>query len=80
MADYFESGAHNLICDRTGFKIKSTEAKKEWNGLIVHRDYWEPRHPQDFVRGKIDKQTVKNGRPRPEPWYVTTNEVTPESL
>ena len=20
-----------------------------WNGLVVRRDFWEPRHPQDFI-------------------------------
>lgn len=53
------------ICDRTGRKVRSSETVKEWNGLIVHRDEWEPRHSQDFVRGRIDRQRVYD--PRPEP-------------
>lgn len=20
-----------------------------WNGLVVRKDFWEPRHPQDFI-------------------------------
>jgi len=56
-------GAHNKICDRTGFKIKSTEARQEWNGSVVRRQDWEARHPQDYVRGVKDLQSVSDPRP-----------------
>lgn len=53
-----------LICDRTGFKIPVSEGlREEWNGLKVRRESWEPRHPQDFVRGVDENQ---KGSPRPE--------------
>lgn len=53
------------IDDRTGSKVRSSDTVKQWDGLIVHRDEFEERHPQDFVRGRIDKQRVHD--PRPEP-------------
>ena len=31
---------------------------KEWNGLRVCKDCFETRHPQEFVRGKQDDQSV----------------------
>ena len=58
MKTYLKRGEHNFICDRDGFKYKSSEMRKEWNGLRVHKSNFEPRHPQDFVRGKSDDQSV----------------------
>lgn len=45
---YFRDGDNNIICDRTGFKIKRSEAQKEWDGQLVRKESWEARHPQDF--------------------------------
>lgn len=50
------SGNHLLICDRTGRVIRKSDARTQWNGLVVHKSQWEPRHPQDFLRGRKDKQ------------------------
>ena len=64
-ADYYAHGDFNRICDRCGFKYKASQTRKEWTGLIVCHKCWEPRHPQDFVRGRRDRQSVPY--PRPEP-------------
>ena len=56
-------GAHNLTCSRSGFKIKSTEARREWNHSVVRQEDFEHRHPQDFVRGVRDVQAVDDPRP-----------------
>lgn len=53
------------VCDRSGFEIRRSEARREWNGLLVRDKDWEPRHPQDFVRGVPDHQNVSDPRPRP---------------
>jgi hypothetical protein len=66
----FESGQHNVICDRCGRKYKARQLRKEWNGLRTCTgagtcNCWEPRHPQDHVRGVSDKQTPAWVRPEP---------------
>ena len=61
----YKPGDFWRICDRTGFRVRASETAKEWNGLIVRDKSWEQRHPQDFVRGRYDKQVVSE--PRPEP-------------
>lgn len=76
----YKPGEWNVTCDRTGFKIKSGNTRKEWNGKIVRKESWEPRHPQDFVRAIPDFPGVRDARPVPEYRFVATNEVTPESL
>lgn len=69
-ADYFAPGQHNFICDQCGFKLKSNDKRKQWDGLIVCSKCYDPRHPQDFVRGKRDRQSVPNPRPDPDPEFV----------
>ena len=68
------------ICMRCGVVYPETKLKKEWTGLKVCRDCYDPRHPQDFVRGVYDRQSVHDPRPDPTPVYLTTNQVTPDSL
>ena len=34
------------ICDRCGYQYPYLELKKEWNGLLVCPECYEPKHPQ----------------------------------
>lgn len=52
-------GDHWVQCQRSGKIIRASEARREWTGLIVCKEYWEPRHPQDFVRARPDRQLAK---------------------
>jgi len=70
----------NVICDRCGFKVKAYNTRTEWNGLRVCLDDWEPRHPQDFVRGVNDDQIVDNPRPESDNVFLAPNDVTPDDL
>jgi len=70
-------GAHRVICDRCGFKYWNHETRKEWNGLrVCHgagtNQCWEPRHPQDFVRARPDRQTVRDPRPEGADIFIST--------
>lgn len=62
-ADYYDSNSYNALCDRCGFKFKAHQLKEEWNGLMVCSECWEPRHPQDFLRGIPDDPSVPWSRP-----------------
>lgn len=59
------SGDPWRICDRCGFKYRSSQTFRTWDGLYVCREDFETRHPQDFVRGRKDNQNVPNARPEP---------------
>lgn len=63
--NYFSSGEWNVTCDVCSEKIKSSEARRRWDGLIVCPDDYEERHPQDFVRARMDKISVPFTRPIP---------------
>ncbi len=66
MADdlHYVGGEWYRICDRTGFKVRSTDTAEEWNGRIVRARSWEQRNQQEFVRGVPDFQNVPDPRPR----------------
>lgn len=61
---FYKPGSFYRIDDRTGFAFRSERTRKEWQGLIVSDRVWEARHPQDFVKGVQDNQTVPYARPR----------------
>lgn len=80
-----QEGVPAAICDRCGFKYRHTQLRKEWTGYMVcfgvgTNDCWEPRHPQDFVRGVKDQQSFPNPRPDPEPIYLSPGDVTADDL
>jgi len=67
----YVSGDPLVICDRCGFKVRKSKVKKTWDGFMVCPADWETRHPQDYlVRGRVDKQSVSDARPRPEDVFV----------
>ena len=56
-ADYLKLGSWNARCDRCGAKFKGDELRKTWDGLFACVRCWEPRQPQDFVRGIQENPT-----------------------
>ena len=59
------------ISDRSGFRYKLNEMKREWNGLLVGKDEWEPKQPQLEPRRSItDPQALRNPRPLDVPVAV----------
>jgi len=67
-------GQFKRVCDRTGRILLARDTRKEWNGLIVDKNEWEPRHPQEFVRGVMDDQTVPEPRPMPAAVFRDEND------
>lgn len=54
-ADYLKLGTHNMQCAMCARKFKADELHKNWKGFWVCSADFEPRHPQDFVRGVVEK-------------------------
>ena len=67
------------ICDRTGFRVRPHELRKDGYGMMVRPESHEYRHPQEFVRSTTDKQT---GSIRPEgaDRFLADGEVTASDL
>lgn len=73
----FTPGLWKVICDRCGREYKSDEVRKEWDNLMVCKDCWEPRQPQDFVRGVADIQTPPFTRPEQQDQFIAVSKVAP---
>lgn len=57
------------ISDRSGFRYKLNEMKREWTGMLVGPDEFETKQPQLEPRRKVsDPEALRNARPdRVEP-------------
>jgi len=69
----FATGKNSYsISDRSGFRYRYQDMRKEWTGLLVGKDEWEPKQPQLEPYPKVvDPQALKNARPdRVEPMDV----------
>lgn len=74
MRNYYVKGDWNALCQRCGFKYKASALKEEWTGLRVCTHCWSPRHPQDFVRGREDDQSVPWASPEPVDVFVASGQ------
>ena len=74
MKNHLILGNWNALCDSCGRKFKATDLKKRWDGLMVCREDWEQRHPQDLLRVQREQISVPFARPYPaEDTYLPWN-------
>ena len=76
-ADFLKLGDWNAQCFECGRKFKASQLKRHWQGYWVCPDHWEPRQPQDFVRGTKDVQTPPWTQPQPAPVFVPVSPDIP---
>jgi hypothetical protein len=79
MKNHLILGDWNALCDSCGRKFKASSLKKRWDGLIVCKEDWEQRHPQDLLRVQREQISVPWARPYPAqdtfiPWNYTDTE------
>jgi hypothetical protein len=69
------------ISDRSGFRYRLRDMKKEWTGALVGPDEFETKHPQlNPPRHRADPQALKNPRPdQSEPLTVFVGVPTVEA-
>lgn len=68
------------MCQRSGFKTLRSKCRFTWDNLLVREDMWEPRQPQDYVRGRVEDIAAEDARSGWGDDFLTTNEVTEDSL
>ena len=61
----FATGKNSYgISDRSGFRYRLRDMKKEWNGLLVGSDEFEKKHPQlEPMKKRPDREALRNPRP-----------------
>ena len=63
------------ISDRSGFRYRLRDMRKEWNGLLVGPDEYERKHPQlEPVRHLPDVEALRN--PRPDTQNIMSETIT----
>lgn len=64
--DDYRPGGTWGICDRCGFKKRLNTLRREWSGLMVCTDDWDPR-PRDLSPPSLRPEglPVRNARPDP---------------
>lgn len=69
------------ISDRSGFRYRLRDMKKEWTGALVGPDEYEPKHPQLYPpKVGPDPQALRNPRPdQPETLTVYIGVPTVEA-
>lgn len=72
----FDSGDWKAICDSCGREFKASHLRKRWDGFMVCPDDWEPRQPQDFVRGVADVQAPPWTRPEVSDTFIAATTAT----
>jgi len=81
MAKFASGKKAFAISDRSGQRYPYRLMKKEWNGLLVGPDEYDPKQPQlGPFRTVNDPQALKNARPdRQEPLLVFVGVETVET-
>jgi len=79
MPKYANASNAYVISDRSGFRYRFKDTKKEWNGLLVGKDEYEEKHPQlDPRPKKADAEALRDARPaRTEPAIEVLLELNP---
>jgi hypothetical protein len=64
-----------MICQRTGFDMRRSEAVKDAYGYIVHRDHADPKHPQEQSRAVRIENVPTFISPEPTDTFLGANDV-----
>jgi hypothetical protein len=76
----YKPGDHLALCDSCGRRFYGSELRKDWRGFMVCKKDYEPRHTQDNVQTRSDRQTVPNARPEVTDVFLNPGDVTAEDL
>lgn len=66
----YSKGDWKAVCDVCGREYLASTLRQRWDGFMTCQQDWEPRHPQEFVRGVADVQSPKWTRPESTDTYV----------
>ena len=75
-ADFLRVGDYNAICDVCGRKFKFSRLRQKWDNTWACEQDWEPRQPQDYLKGIMDNMSVTLSRPDPPNLFIQDEIVT----
>jgi hypothetical protein len=71
----YRPGEYKMICQRTGFVMRRSEAVRDPYGFIVHKDHADPRHPQENLPPPRVERVPTFISPEPEDTFLGANDV-----
>lgn len=74
----FIPGDNWVVCDRCGFDYRRSAVSREWTGLMVCKDCWDPK--PIWPATPVDHQSVENARPVQPENFLAPGDVNPEDL
>lgn len=80
MRNFYHEGDYLVTCDRSGQKALRSDCVKQWDGLIVIKEFAEERHPLDLQRPPPVEQVPNETRPASEPVFLSPGDVTAADL
>lgn len=80
MRNFYREGDFLVVCDVSGQKALRSQCVKQWNGLIVIKEYAEERHPLDLQRPPPAETVPSETRPDSDPVFLSPGDVTREDL
>ena len=76
----YVNGDYYVICARTGWKIRRSESRMEWDGTLVHKSQYESRHPLDSASPARPERDPPVVRPEPNDVFLEIGDVTGDDL
>lgn len=76
----FRRGDWNAICDRCGFEYRASELRRDWRGLMLCKEDFEPRHPQELIRARPADRHPYGSRSLGEVTFLSPGDVTADDL
>ena len=73
-------GDYKVTCQASGFVCLRSECLRRWDGLLVRKDFWEPRQPQDFIKVPKESPPPKDVTGEPPTQSVDIQPISVDQL
>jgi len=80
LANGYKIGNNYFFCPICGFRKKVSEGKYNSNKEFVCNECWDPKHPQESVRARVDRISARISRPEPTDTFIDVTDVGWEDL
>lgn len=67
---FYRPGDYYQLDDNSGFKVRASQTRQQWNNIVTIPEHFNPRQPQDLVVAVRDDQTVPIPRSRQKNQFV----------
>jgi len=76
MNDYYKIGGNYFLCPVCGFKKRVSDGRYRWDKEFVCKDCFDPKHPQESVKARVDRMSARISRPEPTDTFIDVTDVT----